>query len=62
MSESRFTVLAVGASGSIGRYVVASALNRGYAVRALVTVLERMPPRYVRAHHRLEHPPVGRQP
>ncbi len=36
MSKSPFTVLVVGANGSIGRYVVASALNHGYAVRALV--------------------------
>jgi uncharacterized protein YbjT (DUF2867 family) len=36
MSTSQFTLLAVGASGSIGRHVIASALSHGYAVRALV--------------------------
>jgi uncharacterized protein YbjT (DUF2867 family) len=36
MSKSQFTLLVVGASGSIGRCVVDSALNRGFAVRALV--------------------------
>lgn len=36
MSTRRLTVLCVGASGSIGRHVVAEALRRGHAVRALV--------------------------
>lgn len=36
MSEPQSTVLVVGATGSIGRHVVASAHGHGYAVRALV--------------------------
>jgi uncharacterized protein YbjT (DUF2867 family) len=36
MSEKRLTVLAVGATGSIGRLVVEEALREGHAVRALV--------------------------
>jgi uncharacterized protein YbjT (DUF2867 family) len=36
MNEPRPTVLVVGATGSIGRYVVASAVEHGFAVRALV--------------------------
>ncbi len=36
MNEAQRTVLVVGATGSIGRYVVASALDHGFAVRALV--------------------------
>lgn len=36
MNESRLTVLVVGATGSIGRHVVASAINHGFTVRALV--------------------------
>lgn len=36
MSESRKTVLVVGATGSIGHLVVEEAVRQGYAVRALV--------------------------
>ena len=36
MSEQKKTVLVVGATGSIGRYVVEVALEHGYSVRALV--------------------------
>lgn len=36
MNETRMTLLAVGATGSIGRHVVDVALARGYRVRALV--------------------------
>jgi uncharacterized protein YbjT (DUF2867 family) len=36
MNDRRRTVLVVGATGSIGRYVVASAVDHGFAVRALV--------------------------
>ena len=36
MSSSASTLLSVGATGSIGRYVVDEALRQGYAVRALV--------------------------
>lgn len=36
MNEAQRTVLVVGATGSIGRYVVASALDHGFTVRALV--------------------------
>jgi uncharacterized protein YbjT (DUF2867 family) len=36
MTESQSTVLVVGATGSIGRHVVAAALDHGYAVRALL--------------------------
>lgn len=36
MPQSPSTVLVVGATGSIGRHVVAAALEHGYAVRALV--------------------------
>lgn len=36
MNEAQRTVLVVGATGSIGRYVVASALDHGFGVRALV--------------------------
>jgi len=36
MSATRMTVLVVGATGSIGRLVVAEALRQGHAVRALV--------------------------
>jgi uncharacterized protein YbjT (DUF2867 family) len=36
MSATRMTVLVVGATGSIGRLVVAQALRQGHAVRALV--------------------------
>ena len=36
MSNSSATVLVVGATGSIGRLVVAEAIREGYAVRALV--------------------------
>ncbi|MBP1804396.1 SDR family oxidoreductase [Rubellimicrobium aerolatum] len=36
MDEGKRTLLAVGATGSVGRYVVASALNHGWTVRALV--------------------------
>lgn len=36
MGEQTATVLVVGATGSIGRHVVAEALREGYAVRALV--------------------------
>src|SRR5271165_3378907 len=36
MSESRKTVLVVGATGSIGRLVVEEAVQQGYVVRALV--------------------------
>ena len=36
MNEARLTVLVVGATGSIGRYVVACALDHGYRARALV--------------------------
>ena len=35
MGKTQLKALAVGASGSIGRFVVASALNHGHAVRAL---------------------------
>jgi uncharacterized protein YbjT (DUF2867 family) len=36
MNDSLRTVLLVGATGSIGRFVVASAIDNGWAVRALV--------------------------
>ena len=36
MSRRPSTVLIVGATGSIGRYAVAAALQQGYMVRALV--------------------------
>ena len=36
MSESRKTVLVVGATGSIGHLVVEEAVRQGYVVRALV--------------------------
>jgi uncharacterized protein YbjT (DUF2867 family) len=36
MNPRRSTVLIIGATGSIGRYAVAEALQQGYAVRALV--------------------------
>ncbi|WP_454622073.1 SDR family oxidoreductase [Bradyrhizobium cenepequi] len=36
MNESQRTVLVVGATGSVGRYVVASGIDHGFAVRALV--------------------------
>ncbi|KAB2703149.1 SDR family oxidoreductase [Brucella lupini] len=36
MSQPPSTILVVGATGSIGRHVVASALEHGYAVRALI--------------------------
>ncbi|HRH85273.1 MAG TPA: NmrA family NAD(P)-binding protein, partial [Rubrivivax sp.] len=36
MSRAKSTVLVVGATGSIGRLVVAEALRQGHAVRALV--------------------------
>lgn len=36
MNESQLTVLVVGATGSIGRHVVASAVQHGLTVRALV--------------------------
>ena len=36
MNDSLRTVLVVGATGSIGRFVVASAIDHGWAVRALV--------------------------
>jgi uncharacterized protein YbjT (DUF2867 family) len=36
MNHRPSTVLIVGATGSIGRYAVAEALQHGYAVRALV--------------------------
>lgn len=36
MSDPRISVLAVGATGSIGRHVVEDALRRGHRVRALV--------------------------
>jgi NAD(P)-dependent dehydrogenase (short-subunit alcohol dehydrogenase family) len=36
MNEQRRTVLVVGATGSIGRFVVASAVDHGFAVRVLV--------------------------
>lgn len=36
MSEDEFTVLVVGATGSIGRLVVEESLRRGYRTRALV--------------------------
>jgi uncharacterized protein YbjT (DUF2867 family) len=36
MTDSRKTALVVGATGSIGRLVVAEAIRQGYAVRALV--------------------------
>lgn len=36
MNESKLHVLSVGATGSIGRHVVAEALRRGHTVRALV--------------------------
>jgi uncharacterized protein YbjT (DUF2867 family) len=36
MSTSRSTVLVIGATGSIGRLVVAEAIHHGHAVRALV--------------------------
>src|SRR5579871_1583217 len=36
MSEPQHTVLVVGATGSIGRHVVACAVEHGFAVRALV--------------------------
>jgi uncharacterized protein YbjT (DUF2867 family) len=41
MSTTKMTVLVVGATGSIGRLVVAEALRQGHAVRALVRDLER---------------------
>ena len=41
MSESRKTVLVVGATGSIGHLVVEEAVRQGYVVRALV----RTPPK-----------------
>src|SRR2546427_9823727 len=46
MSETRITVLAVGATGSIGRYVIEEALHSGHGVRALVRnrVKLRLPP------------------
>jgi uncharacterized protein YbjT (DUF2867 family) len=36
MSDSQITVLVVGATGSIGRYVIEEALRRGHIIRALV--------------------------
>lgn len=36
MNEAQLTLLIVGATGSIGRFVVAAALEHGFAVRALV--------------------------
>ncbi|HEY8701716.1 MAG TPA: NAD(P)H-binding protein [Arthrobacter sp.] len=36
MSNRPSTVLIVGATGSVGRYAVAEALQQGYAARALV--------------------------
>jgi len=36
MSATKLTVLCVGATGSVGRHVVAEALRQGHAVRALV--------------------------
>ncbi|WP_052500524.1 NAD(P)H-binding protein [Arthrobacter sp. SPG23] len=36
MSQRPSTVLIVGATGSVGRYTVAEALQQGHAVRALV--------------------------
>ena len=41
MNETKMTVLVVGATGSIGRLVVAEALRQGHAVRALVRDLAR---------------------
>ena len=41
MSATKLTVLVVGATGSIGRLVVAEALRQGHAVRALVRDLAR---------------------
>ena len=41
MSATKMTVLVVGATGSIGRLVVAEALRQGHAVRALVRDLAR---------------------
>ena len=42
MSGAKLTVLVVGATGSIGRLVVAEALRQGHAVRALVRNESRM--------------------
>jgi len=36
MTDRRWTILAVGATGSIGRLVVGEAIRQGHAVRALV--------------------------
>ncbi|MGX7347144.1 NAD(P)H-binding protein [Acetobacter pasteurianus] len=36
MRKSQKTLLAVGATGSVGRHVVTVALRKGYSVRALV--------------------------
>ena len=44
MSERRFTILAVGATGSIGRLVVEEALRRGHAVRALIRSADKARP------------------
>lgn len=47
MTSSRMTVLAVGATGSIGRLVVEEAIRQGHAVRALVRTpgkVRRLPP------------------
>ena len=41
MSAKKMTVLVVGATGTIGRLVVAEALRQGYVVRALVRDLRR---------------------
>ena len=41
MTTPRLTVLAVGATGSIGRLVVEEAIRQGYAVRALVRSAEK---------------------
>lgn len=41
MSKRPHTILVVGATGSVGRFVVAEALKQGYATRALVRNLDK---------------------
>jgi uncharacterized protein YbjT (DUF2867 family) len=59
MSSPQSTLLSVGATGSIGRYVVDEALRQGYAVRALVRDLDKareLPPQIEVVDADLTHP------
>ena len=64
MNHRPSTVLIIGATGSIGRYAVAEALQHGYAVRALVrdqSLAGRQPPGPHRPYDGYRHHPARRR-